>query len=388
MWAAAIAAVAVGLLAWIALRPEAVPVEVAAAARGPLTVTVDEQGETRVHDRFSVTAPVAGKVLRIELHEGDPVRSGQVVARIVPAPLGPREREAQLARVASFEALAREAGQRLRHAEEDAVQARREDERLAALAASGLVARQAAEQAHNAAVTAANDAESARQRARSAAADVRVARAGLLDDSGSGRRSATDPVLVRSPIDGRVLAIPEASERSVEPGTLLLVIGDPRQLEVVAEMLTTDAVRVTRGMPARIDGWGGEEPLAASVRDVEPHGFTKVSALGVEEKRTRVILDLPQIPASLGDGYRVTVRIVVADIASAVKIPVGALSRCDEAWCTFVVERGRAASRRLELGPANQEEAVVTRGLAAGEIVVRHPPNELRDGARVVIRGR
>jgi HlyD family secretion protein len=377
-------AVTLGLLA-LALRPSPVDVDVAAVERGPLRVTIDEDGETRAHDRFVVSSPVAGRVSRIELHEGDSIERNQVVAEIGALPLSAREREEQLSRIAATEALQKQAAERVRHAQADAVQARRERTRVEALAEKGFVSEQQREQATVLERTSANELEAARFQERATSAELAAARAALLaiDEvtAGAGAR-----VLVRAPAPGKVLRIPERSERVVAAGTPLLTLGDPTGLEIVADVLSTEAVKVQPGMPVLLEGWGGDRALRARVRLVEPYAFTKVSALGVEEQRVNVIADFVDPPGPLGDGFRVDVKIVVWSADDVLRVPTSALFRRGDAWTAFALEGNRARARALEIGQRSPLEAEVLSGLAAGERVVRHPPNELADGSRVRLR--
>lgn len=375
-WIAALAALG---LAALLFRPEPLRVDTGQVAVGAMQVTVDELGETRSHDRFVINAPVAGRLTRIELHDGDAVQPNQVVALIAPLPLGVREHSEQLARVAAAESRQREAEELVRHAQEDLEQARREVRRVERLVKDGFMSGQAAEQARNAEITIANDVEAARFRARSAAAEVALARSGLI--AGKGGDQALFEV--RSPVAGSILRIPDPSERIVAAGTPLMTIGDLSRLEVLIELLSSEAVKVKPGMPVILDGWGGSQALKAQVRRVEAYAFTKVSALGVEEKRTNVVADLAAPPPALGDGYRVNARIVVWSADKVAKVPASALFRCNEAWCAFAVEDGRARRRTVQIGQRNAQEAEVLAGLQAGETIIRHPANQVEEGVRV-----
>ncbi len=365
-----------------ALVPSAIEVDVAAAARGPLVVTVDEDGETRAHDRFVVSAPVAGRVARIDLHEGDPVAADQEVARIWALPLSAREREEQLARIVAAEALAREAGERVRRAETDYAQAQRDRERMEQLERRGMVSHQEAEQAIVGERTRANALEEARFRERSAAADAEAARAArlALAEHQDGPEGA---IRLRAPVAGRVLRIPERSERVVQAGTPLLVLGDPTRLEIVIDVLSTEAVKVEPGMDVLLEGWGGEQTLRARVRVVEPFAFTKISALGVEEQRVNVIADFVDPPGRLADAYRVDARIVAWRSDDVLTVPTSAVFRRGEGTSVFVVERGRARRRDVTVGQRNPSTVEIVDGLRTGEIVIRHPPNALDHGTRV-----
>ena len=375
-WLAALAALA---LIALLFRPAPLRVDIGHVETGSMQVTVDEQGETRSHDRFVVTAPVAGRLTRIELHDGDEVQENQVVAQIAPLPLSVRERSEQSARIAAAQSQQREAEELVRHAVEDLAQAKRESKRVDRLVKDGFMSGQAAEQAHNAEITIANEVEAARFRAKSAAAEVRLAKSALIDVRGG------EGVLfkVRSPVAGRILRIQDPSERVVAAGTPLLTVGDLSKLEVVIELLSTEATQVKPGMPVILDGWGGNQSLNAKVQRVEPYAFTKVSALGIEEKRTNVVADFVDAPQALGDGYRVNAHIIVWAADQVNKVPASALFRCAEAWCAFVVENGRAKRRTVKIGQRNAQEAEVLEGLAPGETVIRHPANQIEESARV-----
>lgn len=384
-----VVAAAVGMAAILGLAymlmPAPLAVDGAEVASGPMQVTVDDQGETRSHDRFGLSAPVAGRLARIELHDGDAVAENQLVAQIAPVPLSKRELGEMNARVAAARALEREAEQRVRHADEDLAQARREHERVRKLAQSGFVAPQATEQARNLEVTAASELEAARFRARAAAADVKVAMA-ALDAMNAAQAGAGGLVPVRAPMSGRILRIPDPSERVVAAGTLLMTIGNLGNLEIVIELLSSEAVKVAPGMPVLLEGWGGDRTLRAKVRLVEPYAVTKISALGVEEKRVNVIADFVDPPGPIGDGYRVTARIVTWQADKVLKVPASALFRCAGQWCVFVIDAGRARRRSIEIGHRNLLEAEVIRGLSAAEQVIRYPGNDVDDGVRVRLR--
>jgi HlyD family secretion protein len=372
---------AIALAVWL-FRPAPLKVDTGLVERGSMQVTVDEQGETRSHDRFVVTAPVSGRMVRIELHDGDAVQQNQVVAKIAPLPLSVRERGEQTARVAAAESRQREAEELMRRAAEELAQAKREAMRIERLVRDGFMSTQAAEQARNAETTAANAAEAARYRVKSAAAEVRLAKSGLIA-AGDDRSTLFS---VRSPVAGRILRIVDPSERVVAAGTPLLTVGDLSKLEVVIELLSSEAVKVKPGMPVMLDGWGGGGKLAAKVLRIEPYAFTKVSALGVEEKRTNVVAAFVEPPKALGDGYRVNAHIVIWAADAVNKVPSSAVFRCADSWCTFVVANGRAKRREIKIGQRNANEAEVLAGLSAGETVIRHPANTIEDGARVESR--
>ena len=370
----------VALLAYL-FRPETLQVDTGKIETGSMQVTVDELGETRSHDRFVITAPVAGRLTRIELHDGDVVKQGQVVALIAPVPLSMRERNEQAARIAAAESQQRTAEELVRHGLADLAQAKRESKRVQRLVREGFMSAQAAEQARNAEVTIANEVEAARFRVKSAAAEVTLAKSGLIAVEGG----ADALFKIRSPVAGRILRIADPSERVVASGTPLLTLGDLSKLEVVIELLSTEAVKVKPGMPVLLDGWGGNKTLKAKVQRVEPYAYTKVSALGIEEKRSNVIADFVEEPQELGDGYRVNARIVIWSAAAVTKVPASALFRCGEEWCAFVVEKGVAKRRVVKIGQRNAQEAEVLAGLVPGDTVIRHPANQIADGVRVAL---
>ena len=377
---AALGAASIGAIVW-GFVPSPVPIEVTAVQRGQLQVTSDEDAETRAHDRYVVSAPVAGRISRIELHEGDAVRRSQVVVQLWPIPLSAREREEQLARIAAADALVLEAEERVRHAAADYEQAKRDRQRVDRLVQGGLIAPQVGEQSQVAETTSASELEAARFRARSARADAQAARAALL--AVDGARGAPVMIPVRSPVEGKVLRIPDKSERVVAASAPLLTIGDPSRLEVVIDLLSNEAVKVKAGMPVLLEGWGGERPLRARVRIVEPLAFTKVSALGVEEQRVNVIADFVDPPGTLGDAFRVEARVVLWSGENVLKVPVSALFRRGESWNVFVVEGGRARRREVEVGHRGALDVEIVKGLNVGEQVIRHPSNDIDEGRRV-----
>lgn len=372
--------VAVALLAWWAW-PGPHIVETTRVARGPVQVVVEEDGETRAVDRYGVAAPVAGRLLRVVLREGDPVRAGQAVAEIAALPISTAERDLLDAKLDAARALRLEAEERVRRAEADAAQAERERARVSDLVARKFVSEQALEQAEVAAKTKGADLKGARSRAVAAAADVEAARATL-----SAVREKAPTVRVVSPVSGRVLQVLEKSERVVQPGTVLVTVGDPANLEIIVDVLSNDAVRVKPGMKMLLTGWGGNETVEAVVRTVEPAAFRKVSALGVEEQRVNVVADFRTTPPGVGDAYRVDARIVVAESTDALRVPVGALFRRDGKWTAFLVIDGRLVARGVEVGLRGARDAEVLAGLAENDEVVLYPANDLAEGARVAAR--
>lgn len=380
-WLAVLFIAAAVALVLLLLRPSPVIVETSKVTRGSLRVTVDEDGETRAHDRFVVAAPVAGRLLRVELEEGDSVATNAVVAKLEPLPLNQQQHEEVLARIETAEATKRQADARLAHAREDYQQSRRDLARAEVLAKQGVLSTQMLEQARNAEITSRQDLEAAKFSALAAASEVKVARAGLV---GSDTGNKPHEILsLRSPVAGRVLRVAEKSERVVPAGTPVLILGDPSKIEVITDVLTTDAVNVKPGSLVYLEGWGGDHLLRARVRLIEPAGFTKISALGVEEKRVNVIADFVDSPDGLADGYRVETRIVTWQGQDVLKIPGSAAFREGETWRVFVIERGRAHRKTVRIGHRNQTEVEILQGLTEGQEVILHPSNQLKDGARV-----
>jgi HlyD family secretion protein len=385
-WLAAI--LAVGGIAAAALWPERLAVDVAYAVRGPMEVTLDEDGDTRVGERFVVSAPVSGRLQRIELEPGDAVVKGQtVVARLAPtAPplLDPRARAELTAAVAAAGAGVEQARAERDRAATVLERARATLRRQQALSEAGAVSRDDVEAAQTAVATAESVLRAAGMAVARADQEARLARSRLQTPAAGGRL-----VDVTAPVDGIVLRVLRESEAVVPAGEGLLEIGDPQRLEIVADLLSTDAVQVEHGSPVRIEQWGGSHPLEGKVRRVEPAGFIKVSALGVEERRVNVVidfLDAAMAARALGDGYRVEVRIVVWQDDDVLKVPVGTLFRSGNDWAVFVAAGGRAARRTVEVGHRNNEEAEIVSGLGAGDALVLHPPDTLADGDRIEAR--
>ncbi|GAB4370590.1 MAG: HlyD family efflux transporter periplasmic adaptor subunit [Deltaproteobacteria bacterium] len=387
---ALLAVIAAGIV--LALRPGAEPVETATVAKGRLAVTVEEEGKTRVKDRFTVSSPVAGIAGRIALEVGDRVSKGQRLVSIEPAPppfLDRRRQEAARARVDAAKASLASAKERERAAAARERYARATLERTRKLHESGVTSRdalEAAESAHRQEEAALRSAESA---VRVAEYEVEAARAELLTSTANGSKNPAETVAVSSPSSGEVLAVLHKSEGAVREGEPLLVIGDPRSLEVETDVLSADAVRIRPGQKVLYSRWGGEGLLEGRVKTVEPAGFTKISALGVEEQRVLVISEITSPRerwAGLGDGYRLEARFLLWEGDSVLQVPSGALFRQGEEWAAFVVEKGKARLRRVEVGKRNGLQAEVLSGLAEGEPVILHPSTQIRDGTRVRIR--
>jgi HlyD family secretion protein len=370
-----------------AMWPEAMEVTVVRAERGPMQVTVDEDGETRVRDRFLVTAPVSGRVHRIEIEPGDPVVRGKtLLARITPAESPLLDSRTQGELQAAVEAATAAGGQARAERQRAATaleRARSTLRRQQELMKAGAISSDDLEAAETALASAEDGFRAAEFTERRAESELQLARARLSAPSASGRS-----VDVFSPVDGTVLRRLRESEGVVPVGEPLLEIGEPGRMEIVADLLSTDAVRVSPGAAVLIEQWGGGHTLHARVRRVEPSGFMKVSALGVEEQRVNVIIDFtnPAEASRLGDGYRVEVRIVLWQEDDVLKVPVGALFRQGDGWAVFVVEEGRVRRQMVQLDQRNENEGQITGGLEAGATIVLHPPDTLTDGARVIVQ--
>lgn len=379
LWYAASIAAVVLLVVWM-LRPESVPVETTSARVGPLVVTVGDEGQTRVRVRHVVTAPLPGRLERLALEVGDAVVPGQVVARLAPLPLDARSRQQAEAALAGARDLEQSAQASVGEARAALEQARSDRSRAERLLAGGGIAPADVERLQLVEQARQEELASARSRAQAAAHEVEAARSALMAaDAGPGGQS----LALRCPIGGRVLAIPERSARTVGAGEPILEVGDPAALEVVVDLLSTEAVKVGPGMPMLLSGWGGDSVLEGRVRRVEPSGFTKVSALGVEEQRVNVVGDVPAA-GRLGDRFRVDVRIVLWQSDSVLVVPMSALYRlADGRWALFLVEGGRARERPVTVGRESSTEAQILEGLSPGDRIIRHPTDQVRDGVRV-----
>lgn len=386
----ALVALGVVLMIVMAWLPKPVEVELGQVVRGPLEVTVDEDGRARVKDRYVVSSPLAGSVARIELRAGDMVEQGQILARIVPLDsplLDPRSKTASSARIAAAMAGRRQAHAQIDRARAALEFARAEAERERRLAERGTVAQARAERADLEARTLAADLASTEFAAKVADYELEMARAaqGRLE----GGRKGDDQLEVPSPIGGRVLRVLQESEGAVQPGTPLIELGDPAALEIVVDVLTSDAVKIGPGAVAHIVRWGGGS-LEGVVRRVEPSAFTRISALGVEEQRVNALIDL-RSPRSewlaLGDGYRTEARIVTWRAESVLKVPASAVFRHHQGWAVFAVRGGKARLVPIRVGQRTGLEVQVLTGVSAGERVVTHPSDRVKDGVDVAGHG-
>jgi HlyD family secretion protein len=386
-----VALVVVGAIAW-ALVPRPVPVDLGRVTRGPLRVTVDEEGKTRVRERYVISAPLAGRLRRIPLRAGDSVRAGETAIATIdptdPSLLDARARAEAEARVHTAQATRRRADPDLERARTAHEFAARELERAKRLFETEALSTRELDDFERKERLAAEELKSARFAAEIAGFELELAKAALLRTRPDVARE-TDELRIESPVDGRVLRLFEESENVVAPGTRLVELGDPSDLEVEIDVLSSDAVRIVPDAPVSFEHWGGDRPLAGHVRRVEPGGFTKISALGVEEQRVNVIVDLddpPEARPTLGDGYRVDARIVVWEGADVLKVPAGALFRRGSAWTVFAVRKGRARLRSVEADHTNGVETEIRGGLEVGEEVVLHPSDRIEDGVAVTVR--
>jgi HlyD family secretion protein len=424
-------AIAVCLLIVWAFRPTPIRVDTGKVERGSLQTTVDAEGKTRVRDRYTITAPANGHLERILLNEGDPVKSGDLVARIEPLPLTASVKEA-LGRLAEWKAqragvatqrpktetLAqanthiqkavadqRQAEAKVERAQAELEQARRDRDRAQQLAATGVIPRQDRESAELNATTKTKELEAAKLAAQAAASEVEVAKAALvvlqkqqidpdyLLNVYDARIASTEAELsklrdeanrtdIRSPLQGRVLRILQKSAQFVTDGTPILELGDVSNLELVIDVLSTDAQRIKPGAPILIEQVDAQ-PIRAKVRLVEPAAFTKVSALGVEEQRVNAIGDFIDLPKSFGDAYRVEAKIITWEGKNVLKVPLSALFRCDRGWCVFAVKGDRAQRRSVSIGHRSNFEAEIQTGLTTDEVVILHPNEQINDGTQV-----
>lgn len=396
-----------------ALRPAVHEVETIEARMQPMQVTLDEEGQTRWRDTFVLTAPVSGTVSRVVLEPGDRVRAGDVVATLqaaTPPLLDARTREELQARVAAARAALEQAKAEQAAADAQAKQAASDLARMrplkgvGALAAADLEALELrARMASDRRAAASFAVRVASHQVEAAEAALRVgvrapagrddARGGSDDARGGGGSAAV--LRLRAPVDGVIWRRHRVSAGVVGAGEPLVEIGDPTTLEVVADYLSTDAVQLRAGMPVLVDGWGGDAgagvdggvgALPATIRRIEPAGFTKVSALGVEEQRVNVVVvptGREEAWTALGAGYRVETRAVVWEAERVLAVPVGGLFRAGQAWAVFVVRDGRAEQREVQIGHRTATHVEVTSGLAAGDMVIVHPGDQITDGVAV-----
>ena len=369
-WAGVAVALAAAL-AW-AFAPRPLAVEVAAVTLGPFEQTIEEDGRTRLKDRFSVSAPVAARLARITLREGDAVAAGDTVAVLTPvmsSMVDARSRTEATARLKAAAAGVERAGARIAKARIALQEARLEQDRSEKLAAQGFVAQSRLDSARLAVTSARHELDMA-DAEREVAVHEQDLAAAALQPAAAGPPGR--PLNVRSPVSGVVLRVVQPSEATVPAGAALVDIGDPSRMEVLSELLTADAVQAQPGRRVIIERWGGP-PVQGVVRRVEPAAFTKVSALGIEEQRVNVLVDItspPQAWRVMGDGFRVSVRIVTSSVDQATLVPVGALFPQGDGMAVYKLDGHRARVQAVDLAARNASQAWVRGGVAAGDMVV------------------
>ncbi len=392
----AVVVAGIGAMAYQMAQPEQVPVDIHALATGPLEVTVNADGMTRIKDVYDVSAPVSGRVLRSPVAIGEQVVAGEtVVARIEPgepAFLDERARAQAEATVAQAQAALALAEANVRAAEADLNNAQKSFDRVLTLHDRNAASDAQLEQAEVALDVAAAQFDSALATRKMRESEVAAAEAVLIEPDGREDvpADATDCcITLLAPVSGQVLSVENESARPVAAGTPLLTIGPKTDLEITVDLLSTDAVRIAPGARAYVERWGGEGALGAKVREIEPAAFTKISALGIEEQRVKVLLDFTTPEAdrpALGHNYRVYLRIVEWSGEDVLGVPISALFREDGDWAVFTVSEGTAALTTVEIGRRNTDLAEVLGGLASGDRVITHPSDRVAEGVLVVDR--
>jgi len=391
IWTAAASVIALALV--MSFMPRPVMVDLVEVQPGPLVVTLDEEGETRVHDAYTLSAPVTGRVQRITWHVGDPVAANEtILAQIEPGDpsfLDPRSEAQARAAVQAAEAARDLAEATVNDARAQYEFALGEYARMQELIKEGSISRRDLDTAERDYKARRAGLDTARAALQVRSYELELARAQLVSPVETQMtRGNCECIPIRSPINGRILQIADRSERVVREGDSLMQIGDPKDLEIVVDYLSMDAVRIEAGQRVIIDNWGGPEPLEGRVRLVEPFGFLKISALGIDEQRVNVIIDFASDAGweKLGHGYQVETRVVLWETDSSLSVPLTALFRDGEDWALFVNEDGRARLRRVQTGQRNGIVAEIRSGLEAGEQVVAYPSDRVADGVRIASR--
>ena len=381
---------AVAGIAWF-LMPRPITVETAVVNKGRFVATVDEDGKTRIRERYVVAAPLAGRLTRVRLKAGDTVAADDVVASIMPPPaplLDPRSRREAEERLGTAEAALARSKATVERAQAQADQAKTDLDRARTLAAQGASTVQAQERAELAQRVADRDLRAAEFQDHAANHEVDQAKA-LLARYQEGADAPIERWNITAPVSGVVLRVVQESETAVQSGAPLLEIGDPRDLEIVTDVLSVDAVEIRPGAEVAIEHWGGPGVLSGRVRRIEPAAFTKISTLGVEEQRVNVLIDVlsPREQwAGLGDGFQLDTRITVFTKDDIDVIPAGALFRRGDSWSVYVVEDGRARLRAVDLVRRSGRSAAVSKGLAPGDRVVVYPSDQISPGVRVSVK--
>lgn len=375
-----LAGLTVVAILFYAFRPKSLLVETVKVQRGKLLEVTEEEGKTRMHDHFVIAAPISGITRRIQLHAGDNVQPGEIMAWIDPAPIDPRQNAVLEAHLNAALATRKQSEAMVLRTKSDYEQAQRDSQRSRALAEQGIISKESYEKVAALDHAAFQRLEEAMASQEVATHQVEEANAALLAARGPDSRS---PTPIRTSIAGRVLRLYEQSERIVTPGTPLIEIGYTPHLEIVSDFLTREAVKIRVGMRAIITDWGGSQPLYAHVRAIEPGGFTKISALGVEEQRVNVVLDFEGTSDALQDGFHVQVSVITWESDNILCIPPSAVFRSGADWATFVVSQGVAKQTTLKIGHRGEDLWQVMEGVSEGAEVIAHPAAEIIDGVRV-----
>ncbi|MEO7097954.1 MAG: HlyD family efflux transporter periplasmic adaptor subunit [Luteolibacter sp.] len=379
------------LVAW-GLWPKPVIIETGVVARGPLTVRVSEEGKTRVRNRYVVAAPVAGKMRRVPLKPGDEVKAGETllttIEPVVAPLLDPRARAQADAVVSMREASRKQAAESLEASQAASKMAEAELERVRSVTRSGTISQTDRDRAEMESSMKAAEVRAAGFALQVAEYELAQARAALERPEAT---TAGNLIEVKSPVSGRVLKVMQESEMVVTPGVQILEVGDPTDIEIEAEILSRDAVTIHPGDSVEIEQWGGENPLKGRIRRVEPAAFTKISALGVEEQRVIVLsnlVDPPEAAKALGDRYRVEVRVAVWHAEDVLIVPAGSLFREGNAWKTYLFSNDTAKLTTIEAGHSDGRITEILSGIQAGDEVLLHPPDTVKDGTKVTKRGK
>ncbi|MDG4648009.1 HlyD family efflux transporter periplasmic adaptor subunit [Roseibacterium sp. SDUM158017] len=383
----------IGGLGYVAFREDAVAVDLVEVARGPMQVTIDADGQTRIEDLYEVASPITGTARRAPVEVGDPVVAGEtVVARVEPVSpslLDARARAQAEASVAEAQAALDVARSELRRTEEEEEFARLQFDRTQTLVDRGVSTLTQMETAAQRLAVADAAVAAARSRLAMSEGALERAEAALVGPEGGAAVANDCCVTLTSPADGVVLSIGTISEHPVQAGAPLVTVGDPRDLEIVADLLSSDAVRIGPGTRAIVERWGGPDALEAVLRRIEPAAETRVSSLGIEEQRVDAIFTIespPEARPGLGHGFSVFLRIVEWESPDALQVPLGALFRRQADWAVFVVEDGVARERTVTVGRRGQRTAQITGGLEAGDLIVTHPGDSVADGVKIVDR--
>ncbi|TCS60362.1 efflux RND transporter periplasmic adaptor subunit [Varunaivibrio sulfuroxidans] len=385
-------AIAIALLVW-GITPTPVPVDLIAVKRAPMDVTIDGEGHTRVRDVYAVSAPISGRLRRVKIRVGDAVRANRTVLATI-EPASPQFLDARALARAQAAAKAAEAAQALARAELERVRAKltfakTNLRRARDLFAKHVISERQFDQAKLDVTIQGAAEDSARAALNVRTFELKTARAALIAPTDDPEGQTTCCVEVRAPVDGKVLRLLRQSEGFVERASPLFEIGDPTRMEVVVDLLSSDAVKVRKGASVLLDGWGGQHPLEGVVRRVEPYGFTKVSALGIEEQRVNVIIDFTgpkKTWAPLGHGFRVEAHIREWRGEDVLQIPIGALFRDGKDWAVFVDVNGTAKLTKVNIGHTNGRAAEILGGLADGVQVVSYPSDRITNGTDIVAR--